>query len=278
LSDLRIGDCTEILKTLKAESIDLTVTSPPYDNLRTYGGNNDQWGDHVWKAVITELYRVTKIGGVVVWIVNDATIKGSETGTSFRQALWAKECGFNLHDTMIWEKSTTPFMTPNRYRDKFEFMFIFSKGPPKKANLIRDRLNKHKKAGSINERLKDGSIKRRGGFKIQHLGARFNIWKINEIKNNDTTHPAIFPYQLAHDHIISWSNKGDKIFDPFMGSGTTGIAAKRTGRDFVGIELSPEYFEIAKARISADDPKQDDKGLYENVRTKDETYKQRRLF
>jgi len=283
LIDLRLGDCLEVLPTLEADSIDLTVTSPPYDNLRTYGGNNDQWGDHVWKAVIKELYRVTKIGGVVVWVVGDATINGSETGTSFKQALWAMECGFNLHDTMIYLKTGIAFPDSNRYYQAFEYMFIYSKSKPKAFNPIRDRFNKsngEKIHGT--ERKKDGNINTKKfseGNIIKEFGIRWNYWLIyNQTRGPENQHPAIFSYKLAHDHIISWSNKGDTILDPFMGSGTTGIAAKRTGRDFIGIELSPEYFEIAKARIHADEPKEDDKGLYENVRVKDETFKQRRLF
>ena len=134
--ELMQGDCLEKMKDITDGSVDLTVTSPPYDNLRTYNGNNTLWGDHVWKAVIKDLYRVTKQGGVVVWVVGDATIKGSETGTSFKQALWAKDCGFNLHDTMIWEKTGCRYPETNRYYPIYEYMFVWSKGKPKTTNLI----------------------------------------------------------------------------------------------------------------------------------------------
>jgi len=249
------GDCLEEMKKLEESSVDLTVTSPPYDNLRTYNGNNDQWGEAVWKSIIKELYTVTKEGGVVVWVVGDATIKGSETGTSFKQALWAMQCGFNLHDTMIWEKQT--FTDTGslrvRYGNVFEYMFIFSKGRPKTFNALKDRLNKQpgkKKHGTV--RQKDGSLKPISsiGKKIGLYGQRFNVWNINtEVSNSKRCHPAQFPEQLAHDHIISWSNEGDTVLDCFMGSGTTGKMAKQLGRNFIGIELDKTYFDIATKRI-----------------------------
>jgi len=243
------GDCLEIMPTLEDNSIDLTVTSPPYDNLRTYNGNNSQWGEHVWKAVIKDLYRLTKEGGIVVWVVGDATIKGSETGTSFSQALWAKDCGFNLHDTMIWEKTGAGAVGSNLcYWQNFEYMFIFSKGKPKSLNLIEDRKNKitgiMTTSGSRN---KEGLSKSKRKIISKPKGRRFNIWKINQATNKN--HPAPFPEQLAQDHIVSWSNEGDTVLDPFMGSGTTGVVCANLGRDFIGIELDEEYFKIAEKRI-----------------------------
>ena len=249
------GDAVTELRFLSEGSVDLTVTSPPYDNLRTYNGNNDLWNEQVWKDVIYELYKVTKDGGVVVWVVGDATIKGSETGTSFKQALWAKECGFNLHDTMIYEKvGVMPSKT--RYCQMFEYMFVWSKGTPT-FNAINDRKNNwgNTKTGNIGQRNADGSIDRRGIKEIAEYGMRFNIWRIQNEggwNNKDPLtklHPATFPEQLAQDHIISWSNEGDIILDPFMGSGTTGKMAKQLGRHFIGIELDPTYFKIAQERI-----------------------------
>jgi len=249
------GDCIQEMKQISNCSIDLTVTSPPYDNLRTYNGNNVQWGEHVWKGCIEELYRVTKTGGVVVWVVGDATIKGSETGTSFRQALFAKDVGFNLHDTMIWNKGgfTAVGTLQVRYGSVFEYMFIFSKSIMKTFNPIKDRICKQggtKLSETI--RCKNGTMKSKSNKgKIQGMtGQRFNVWKIYSPNNPTPIHPATFPEKLARDHIISWSNKGDIVFDPFMGSGTTGKMAKQLGRDFIGIELDPTYFEIAKRRIT----------------------------
>ena len=247
--ELLQGDCLERMKEIESGTVDLTVTSPPYDNLRTYNGNNELWGEHVWKAVLADLYRVTKDGGVVVWVVGDATIKGSETGTSFKQALWAKECGFNLHDTMIWEK-TGRVPTQDRYYNVIEYMFVFSKGKPKAMNFITDHKcvnggRKQRKDSVINK----GENKKGDGFFVRNeYGRRSNIWKIH-VGKNKTKHPAPFPEKLAHDHIISWSNEGDTVLDPFMGSGTTGKMAKLMNRNFIGIELDEQYFKIAQARL-----------------------------
>jgi len=249
-------DCLHAMQGLEDNSIDLTVTSPPYDNLRSYNGNISQWNEKKWKDIIAELYRVTKVGGVVVWIVGDATIKGSETGTSFKQALWAKECGFNLHDTMIWDKGgfSAVGALSTRYAPVFEYMFIFTKCKLKTFNPLKDRPNKH--AGSLVNgtiRNKDGSIKDmsgKGKKVLGEYGQRFNIWKQTpQRQSGDGKHPAPFPEKIAEDHIISWSNKGDVVFDPFMGSGTTAVACLKTGRRFIGIEIEAEYCDIARRRI-----------------------------
>ena len=257
---LMLGNCLDKLKELEDNSVDLTVTSPPYDDLRTYNGNNNLWGEGVWEKCIDHLYRVTKDGGVVVWVVGDATVKGSETGSSFKQALYAKECGFRLHDTMIWNKGgfSAVGALSTRYAPVFEYMFVFSKGKPKTFNPIKDRKNKNagkKMTGSI--RLADGSFKpmSSAGKIFREFGQRFNIWDITPQTGN-IGHPAPFPYYIAHDHIISWSHEGDVVLDPFMGSGTTGVASKSLNREFFGIELDKEYFQIAKDRIDAAGPKQ----------------------
>lgn len=244
------GDCVLAMREMPDNCIDLTVTSPPYDDLRTYNGFSLDW-----KATLAELYRITKDGGVVVWIVADATKNGSESGTSFRQALWAKECGFNLHDTMIWDKISAQYPDAHRYYSVFEYMFVFSKGKPKAFNPIFDKPNVG--AGRIvtgNERNKDGTIKRKSGTGKNRVtpmyGSRTNVWRICGEKANKTGHPAVFPLSIAKDHILTWSNEGDTVLDCFMGSGTTGVACANTGRDFIGIELDPTYFEIAKKRIA----------------------------
>lgn len=249
------GDCLEVMKDIESESIDLTVTSPPYDNLRTYNGNNKQWNEQVWKDCIQELFRLTKEGGVVIWVVGDATVKGSETGTSFKQALWAIECGFNLHDTMIWNKGSFANPSSNRCHQVFEYMFVFSKGKPKTFNKILDRKNKYLGRRGASGRDREGN--RKIGFSevTREYGQRFNIWKQsiggNISYKGKINHPAIFPEQLAHDHILSWSNEGDVVLDCFMGSGTTGKMAKQLGRKFIGIELDEKYFEIATNRINS---------------------------
>ena len=254
--NLMQGDCLELMKDIHDEYIDLTVTSPPYDNLRTYNGNIKQWTFEKFQDIAKELYRVTKDGGIVVWIVADATINGSETGTSFKQALWFKEVGFKLFDTMIWDKNSTGSIGGNnKYENVFEYMFVLSKGKPKTINLIRDKPNKctGKQRSRSGKRDTDGSIKPTGTEHqiIKPYGKRHNIWQINAAisKKDRNGHPAPFPVQLAQDHTVSWSNEGDVVLDCFMGSGTTGVACVNTNRNFIGIELDEKYFEIAKDRI-----------------------------
>ena len=251
------GDCLELMKNIPDGSVDLTVTSPPYDNLRTYSGNITQWNFEKFKEIAKELYRVAADGGVVVWIVGDATINGSETGTSFKQALFFKEIGFNLHDTMIYEKPPRGAVGNNRgYWQSFEYMFVFSKGKPRTINLIKDRKNSEARSGDKGtKRLQDGTLKRISRSGYGEFGRRTNIWRYGIGKGQSTKddvafkHPAIFPEKLANDHIVSWSNEGDTILDPFMGSGTTGKMAVLNNRHFIGIELDEGYFNIAKERI-----------------------------
>ena len=259
-------DCMEYMAGLGDEVFDLTVTSPPYDNLRDYG-SGFVWGSHVWMPIIRELYRITKDGGVVVWIVADAVVNGSESGTSFSQALFAKDCGFNLHDTMIWNKQVMVFPDKSRCPQTFEYMFVFSKGSPKSFNSINDRRNKY--AGSKihgKERQKDGSMKTRTGAKKGNLvndwGRRFNVWDIFPCQSNSERigHPAPFPIKLAYDHIISWSKEGDIVFDPFLGGGTTALAAKLANRNFVGCELDEDYYNAAVQRFN-DETKQQALGI-----------------
>ena len=252
--ELYQGDCLDIMpEKIPDNYIDLTVTSPPYDNLRTYN-NSLEWGEHIWKPIIKELYRITKLGGVVVWVVGDATIKGSETGTSFKQALWAMECGLRLHDTMIWEKPNFSMPCKNRYHQVFEYMFVFSRGAPKAFNEICDRKNKYGTClGRNSVRAKSGQMIELKKPESREFGRRFNVWKNNTVGQDfmcqELPHPAMFPEKLANDHIISWSNEGDTVFDPFMGSGTTGKMAILNNRNFIGIEKDETYFDIAKKRI-----------------------------
>ena len=243
------GDNVEWLRKIEDNSFDLTVTSPPYDNLRKYKGYSFDF-----ENVAKELYRVTKEGGVVVWIVNDGTIDGGKSLTSFRQALYFQEIGFKVYDTMIWRKPNPSVPSTNRYYDCFEYMFVFSKGKPKALNLIEDKPNKTygKAYKSINgigaeKKLLDNGTTR--DKIIKEFSRRHNIWDI-AVGKNPTSHTAVFPEQLAKDHIISWSNENDIVFDPFMGSGTTAKMAMETNRRWFGIELSQEYCDIIKERLS----------------------------
>ena len=247
-------DCLQTMSRMSDRSIDLVVTSPPYDNLRSYGNNVDQtWGESVWKPIISDLCRVIKDGGVIVWVVGDATVNGSETGSSFKQALYFKECGLNLYDTMIWTKSGR-IPTQDRYYNVFEYMFVFSKGAPSSLNFIVDHKNvsagqRQRKDAVINKgknRKKDGEY-----FTRKEYSRRGNVWYIPIGSTKGTgKHPATFPESLARDHIISWSNKGDLVYDPFLGSGTTAKTAMSLKRDYVGSELNGDYFKIAQQRIT----------------------------
>ncbi len=253
---IKLGDCVELIKEIPDDFIDLTVTSPPYDNLRTYNGNIEQWNFEKFQAIAKELYRVTKQGGVVVWIVADATINGSETGTSFRQALYFKEVGFNLHDTMIWSKPsfTAVGALKTRYAQTFEYMFVFSKGKIKTFNALKDRKTTSRSKGKHGMiRQKDGSFRPMSnrGKQYGEFGIRYNVWDMPPVMSNieRTGHPAQFPEQLAKDHILSWSNPGDIVFDPFLGSGTTAKMAVLNDRKYIGFEISKEYFDIACQRL-----------------------------
>jgi len=247
------GDCLEEMDKLidQGVKIDLTITSPPYDNLRTYN-NSLEWDENIWKSVINKLYKITKNGGVVVWVVGDATINGSETGTSFKQALWAKKCGFNLHDTMIYIKEQMAFPSKDRYHQGFEYMFILSKGKPKTFNPIKDRKNKsfNRKPSKRTERNAAGKLIRKKPVKVREYSERFNHWLIYNLKRGfENNHPAIFPEKLASDHIISWSNEYDTVLEPFAGSGTTGIACQNLNRKYILIEKEQKYIDIINKRL-----------------------------
>src|SRR5690554_4130252 len=251
-------NCLDGMRLLEDEIIDLTVTSPPYDNIRNYKGYSFDF-----ESIAKELYRITKQGGIVVWVVGDQTINGSETGTSFKQALYFKEIGFNLHDTMIYEKNSMSMPDSTRYYQKFEYMFVFSKGKPKTFNPIKDRKNLAKRWSTKKTRYdKDGNIvESKRSLEKEDYGVRFNIWKYNTgagfTSKDNLKHPAMFPEELAQDHILSWSNKEDLVFDPFMGSGTTAKMAIMNDRKWLGFEISEEYCEMIKKRVNGLYPQTD---------------------
>jgi site-specific DNA-methyltransferase (adenine-specific) len=265
---LYAGECVKVMRDCIADdSIDLTVTSPPYDPVYLVDGRlmNDckngqrDYNGYEWDFVdvATQLWRVTKPGGVVVWVVGDKTIDGSETGTPERQKLFFMDLGFRCHDTMIYRKLGTPPLNHNRYEQAFEFVYVFSKGTPAAWNPL---IEKTRNAGKINTgTMRNGGsdeLSRKHGYGLAYKATRIedNIWGY-QVGNNKSTkddvsnHPAIFPEALAHDHIISWSNPGDTVLDPFVGSGTTAKMALMTGRKTIGIDISTEYLDIAKQRI-----------------------------
>ena len=252
MNKLFCGDCVEIMDKMPPDSIDLTVTSPPYDDLRTYKGYTFDF-----ESIAKQLYRITKEGGVVVWVVGDQTKDGDESGTSFRQALYFKEIGFKLFDTMIYAKSIRPIGGSNRYYNQFEYMFVFTKGNIKTANLFHDRVNVTE--GTIRttnfERNTNGNYGKLKQRNTKSLGKRGNIWRYVTGGGHSSKdkvafeHPAIFPEALAQDHILSWSNERDVVLDPMCGSGTTCKMAYHNNRKYIGIDISPEYIAIAEQRL-----------------------------
>lgn len=243
------GDCVDIMQKMPADVVDLTVTSPPYDNLRSYKGYS-----FPFEEIAQGLLRVTKPGGVVVWVVGDKIIKGNRSMTSFRQALYFQELGFNVHDVMIYKKKNTPFMRSNAYTNCYEFMFVFSKGSPNTYNPIKEPTVRHGVEKMPANKGPDG-INKKVVSKLNEEKARNNIWEYAVGLGGTTRdkiafqHPAVFPEKLAADHIVSWTNDGDLVFDPMSGSGTTLKVAKSLGRKFFGCDISEAYVEIAKERL-----------------------------
>jgi DNA modification methylase len=248
INEIHCGDNCDLMAQMPRACVDVVVTSPPYDDLRTYGGHSWDFYGVAW-----QLSRVLKPGGVLVWIVADATKDGSETGTSMEQALHFKRLGLNLHDTMVWHKGgfSQAGDLSVRYGQSWEYCFVISAGKPKTWNPLKDRPNKWAGTGQHGTvRNADGSKKpvSNPGRKLAETGIRFNVWEIPPTKQ-DMGHPAPFPESLARDHIATWSNPGDLVLDPFCGSGTTARAALDLGRNFIGIEINPAYCDIAETRL-----------------------------
>ena len=253
LAENRIYNCDarEALNMMDDESIDMVMTSPPYDDLRKYKGSATAWNYETFKSIARDLYRVLKPGGVIVWVVNDKTDKGSETGSAFKEALYFMELGLNINDTMIWEKTNPmPQVKQPRYNQVFEYMFVFSKGKPKTFNPLMEPC---KCAGQTY----DSTCKNMGGengrthktFNINPEKVMGNIWKI-AVAQNQTTHPAVYPYEIPYRHIQTWTNEGELVLDPFIGSGTTALAAIDLDRKFIGIELNEEYCKECTERVN----------------------------
>ena len=258
LNNIYNCDCRDGLKQLEDNSVDLTVTSPPYDSLRTYQDDEFAWNFDIFKEVADELYRVTKPGGVVVWVVGDEVVNGGETGTSFRQALYFQEVGFKIHDTMIYEKNSSTFpakANSKRYSQIFEYMFVFTKGKIRgDIKLIADKRNKWAgwtNWGTKTQYDKEGNLvqSKKNIKPTPEFSLRTNIWKYTVSFNDKTGHPAVFPEKLAEDHILSWTNEGDVVLDPFMGSGTTAKMAMLNKRNYIGFEKNEEYWAVSLKRV-----------------------------
>lgn len=249
LNKIYCRDCLEGLIQMEDNSVDLTISSPPYDKLRIYNGYSFNF-----EEVARQLFRVTKQGGVVVWVVSDSTINGSESGTSFRQALFFKEIGFNLHDTMIYRKLNYTPLTHRRYEQEWEFMFVFSKGRPNTFNPIKmaSKFGGQETWGKPSYyKTSDGKLTTKPKQIISETKIKGNIfeYRTGSTQTGDIEHPAVFPEQLAEDQILSWSNEGDIILDPFIGSGTVAKMCILTNRKFIGFDISNEYVKIAQERI-----------------------------
>ena len=257
MNKIVLGNCVEVMDQLEDESVDAFITSPPYDELRDYNGYS-----FPFEAIARKMYQKLAKGGVIVWVVGDATKNGSETGSSFRQAIFFQELGLNIHDTMIYEKNGSSFparSTSNRYSQVFEYMFVFSKGKPKTANLICDKPNKwsgYTSFGTSTNRNASGElIKAKNRKPTPNFSPRHNVWKYNTGKKYTTeddfafNHPAMFPEALAEDHVMTWTKEGDLVVDPFVGAGTTTKMAAINGRRWLGIDISEEYVEIANKRM-----------------------------
>ena len=244
------GDAAEVLETIPKGSVDLVVTSPPYDTLRKYNGAGDTWNHDKFVSIALGLWDVLAPGGVIVWIVNDKTENGGKTGTSFRQALYFQSIGFKLNDVMIWRKTNPmPQVRQPRYTQCFEYMFVFSKGKPKTFNpIMRKTKFGGKKYDSTAKNMDGESGRHELNYIVNSEAVDYNVWDI-AISQNKTSHPAVFPYENPYRHIKTWTNEGDVVLDPFVGSGTTGLAALNLGRKFIGIDMVEEYCKMSEERI-----------------------------
>ncbi|MCQ2905454.1 site-specific DNA-methyltransferase [Helicobacter pylori] len=250
LNNFYVDNCVNFMQhKLQNESIDMILTSPPYDNLRNYQGYT-----FAFENIANEIFRVIKKGGVVVWIVGDKIKNGNKSLTSFRQALYFQQIGFNMHDVMIYAKKNTPFMRSNAYTNAYEYMFVLSKGKPKTFNPLKEptarngteMLVTNKGADAKNNKILKELKKEKTKNNIWHYAVGLGGSTNDKIAFN---HPAIFPEQLALDHILSWSNERDIVFDPMCGSGTTCKMAFLHNRNFIGVDISKEYIQIAQKRL-----------------------------
>lgn len=251
---LAVADAVQSSRTLPNEALALTLTSPPYDHMRDYGGYARIAIGQV-NALARELFRATKDGGVVVWIVSDQTLNGGETGTSFRHAQAFMKAGFKLADTMIYQKANPGGArgSPALYTQAFEYMFVLCKGCLPQRDLLKDRPNArpgvYRGGGG---RRSDDAAKATRTIVTLEFGKRSNIWTYS--RDSETFgHPAPFPLALAEDHVRSWSDAGDWVYDPFLGSGTTMVAALRHGRNAIGSDINPAYVEISRSRLQSED-------------------------
>lgn len=247
-------NCIETLGRMADGLLDMTMTSPPYDDLRDYNGYH-----FPVKEIAAALFRKTKPGGVVIWVVGDRTVNGDETLTSFRHAITFQEAGFKVHDTMIYAKNNPiPSDCGKRYRQAFEYMFCFSKDQPNTFNPITEptksagqKITAFRITGKGRGNVPDEDIGR--AIKTERKVSNIFAYNVGTSSSKDKIafeHPAIFPEQLVEDQIKTWTNEGDLVYDCFMGSGTTAKVAHLLHRRWVGSEISEEYVKVAETRLS----------------------------
>ena len=244
------------LKTLPDECIDFVITSPPYDALRDYNGYKlDLHGLGV------ELLRVLKDGGICVMVIQDSTRDFAKSLTSFRTIVdWCDNIGFRLFECNIYNRQGTEgAWWKKRFRVDHEYMPIFLKGKrPQyfdKENIKIPSKHGGKIMTGANIRTKNGQTGSRK-VKINPTKCPGTVMTFGNTCGGESKlkskHPAVFPNMLAYDMIECFCPEDGTVLDPFNGSGTTTLAAKCLGRNYIGIDVSEEYNKIARERLETE--------------------------
>ena len=252
-----VGDCLNLLGTLPPDSVDLTVTSPPYDDLRRY----DTPAPLDLPALGRALLRVTRPGGVCAVVIQDASRRHAKSLSSFRLAVdWCDHAGWRLFECCLYVRHAAPGpWWRTRFRVDHEYVLIFLKGDRPRTFHKEALLVPTLHAG---ERVRRRPFARRGTPwgdpppAVQPLQCRGTVWRYaassaerNALK---LTHPATMPDKLAGDLIRCFSDPGGLVLDPLMGSGTTVVMAARLGRAYVGMDASAAYARIARDRLAGE--------------------------
>ena len=249
---IHTGNCTDILSQYPDDFFDLTIFSPPYDDIRNYHGYTLDMN-----SLGNELFRTTKEGGIVIMITQDQTKNFKKSLTSFRTIIdWCDNIGWKLFECVIYKKDGRPgVFWEKRFRVDHEYIPIFFKGDkPKYFNKDSVKVPCKYKGRILNsflERVGDKSVRSKKQMIVPDTKCRGTIWFFNRDLNLNLKrkHPAVFPDQLPYDFIQVFTEKGDIVLDPMIGSGTTAVMAKLLERNYVGIDISKEYCDIAKERV-----------------------------
>ena len=266
-ADLYLGDCREVLEELPDNSVDLIFTSPPYADQRkkTYGGvPPDKYVE--WFLPISEqLLRVLKPTGSFVLNIKERVVNGERSTYVIELILEMRKQGWLWTEEYIWHKKNSyPGKWPNRFRDAWERLLHFTKN--KKFNMYQEAVMvpmgdwAKTRLKKLNENDKKRSESKAGsgfGKKVANWLARDKAYPTNVLHLatvcNNKNHSAAFPESLPEWFIKLFTKEGDTVLDPFMGSGTTILVAKRMKRNSIGIEIIPEYYEMVKNKIQAVD-------------------------